>query len=69
MAVLGEKLGGGPADHSARLGVASGALFLGSSRVRPTLLVTCERLPRVMLVGFFPATCTLIQITVTLGYE
>jgi hypothetical protein len=46
MAVLGEKLGGGPADHSAGLGVVSGALFLGSSRVRPTLLVACERLPR-----------------------
>jgi hypothetical protein len=46
MAVLGEKLGGRPADHSAGLGVVSGALFLGSSRVRPTLLVACERLPR-----------------------
>jgi hypothetical protein len=46
MAVLGEKLGGGPADHSAGLGVVSGALFLRSSRVRPTLLVACERLPR-----------------------
>jgi hypothetical protein len=46
MAVLGEKLGGGPADHSAGLGVVSGALFLRSSRVRPTLLVAYERLPR-----------------------
>jgi hypothetical protein len=45
MAVLGEKLGDGPADHSAGLGVVSGALFLRSSRVRPTLLVACERLP------------------------
>jgi hypothetical protein len=45
MAVLGEKLGGGRADHSSGLGVVSGALFLGSSRVRPTLLVACERLP------------------------
>jgi hypothetical protein len=46
MAVLGEKLGGGLADHSARLGVVSGSLFLGSSRVRLMLLVACERLPR-----------------------
>jgi hypothetical protein len=46
MAVLGEKLGGGPADHSAGLGVVLGALFLRSSRVRPTLLVAYERLPR-----------------------
>jgi hypothetical protein len=30
MAVLGEKLGGGPVDHSAVLGVVSGALFLRS---------------------------------------
>jgi hypothetical protein len=44
--VLGEKLGGEPADHSTRLGVVSGALFLESSRVRPTLLMACERLPR-----------------------
>jgi hypothetical protein len=46
MAVLGEKLGGGPVDHLAKLGVVSGALFLRSSRVRPTLLLACERLPR-----------------------
>jgi hypothetical protein len=46
MVVLGEKLGGRLADHSAGLGVVSGALFLRSSRVRPTLLVACERLPR-----------------------
>jgi hypothetical protein len=46
MTVLGEKLGGRPANHSAGLGVVSGALFLGSSRVCPTLLVACERLPR-----------------------
>jgi hypothetical protein len=45
MAVLKEKLGGGPTDHSAGLEVVSGALFLGSSRVRSTLLVACERLP------------------------
>jgi hypothetical protein len=45
MAVLGEKLGGGPTDHSVEMGIVSGALFLMSSRVRPTLLVPCERLP------------------------
>jgi hypothetical protein len=45
MDVLREKLGGGHADHSAGLGVVSGAIFLGSSRVRPTTLVSCERLP------------------------
>jgi hypothetical protein len=44
--MLGKKLGGGPADHSTRLGVVSGAIFLGSSRVDPTLLMACERLPR-----------------------
>jgi hypothetical protein len=46
MIVLGEKLDGGPADHSTGLGVVLGALFLGSSRVRPTLLMACKRLPR-----------------------
>jgi hypothetical protein len=45
MAMLGKKLGGGPMDHSVGLGVVSGALFLGNSMVRPTLLVACERLP------------------------
>jgi hypothetical protein len=45
MAVLGDKLGGGPVDHSAGLGVVSGDLFLGSSRVHPMLLGACERLP------------------------
>jgi hypothetical protein len=45
MAVLREKLGGGPVDHLVGLGVVSGALFLGSSRVRPTLLMACEILP------------------------
>jgi hypothetical protein len=45
MAVLGEKLGGRPADHSAGLGVLSGVLFLESSRVCPMLLMACERLP------------------------
>jgi hypothetical protein len=45
MAVLREKLGGGPADHSAELGVVSGALFLESNRLSLTLLMACERLP------------------------
>jgi hypothetical protein len=45
MAVLREKLGGVPTDHSARLGVVSGALFLGSNRVRPMLWMACKRLP------------------------
>jgi hypothetical protein len=46
MAVLGEKLGGRPAGHLAELGVMSRALFLGSSRVHPTLLMAAEMLPR-----------------------
>jgi hypothetical protein len=46
MTVLGEKLSGGPTDHSAELGVVSRALFLGSNRVYSTLLMACERLPR-----------------------
>jgi hypothetical protein len=46
MAILGEKLGGGFADHSAGLRVVPGALFLWSSRVRPTLLMAYKRLPR-----------------------
>jgi hypothetical protein len=46
MAMLGEKLGGGPVDHSAGLRVVSRSIFLGSSRVRPTLMMACERFPR-----------------------
>jgi hypothetical protein len=46
MVVLGEKLGVGPTDHSAGLGVVLEALFLGSSRVCPMLLMACKRLPR-----------------------
>jgi hypothetical protein len=46
MVVLGEKLGGGLADQSVGLEVVSGALFLKSSRVCPTLLMACKRLPR-----------------------
>jgi hypothetical protein len=45
MTVLGKKLGGGFADHSVGLRVVPRALFLGSSRVRPTLMMACERLP------------------------
>jgi hypothetical protein len=45
MDVLGGKLDGRPADHSAELGV-SGALFLKSGRVHPTLVMASERLPR-----------------------
>jgi hypothetical protein len=47
MVILGEKLGGGPADWSAGvLRIVSGALFLGSSKVRPTLLIASARFPR-----------------------
>jgi hypothetical protein len=46
MVTLGEKLGGGPTDHSVGLGVVSGALYLKSSRVHPMLLMACERLSR-----------------------
>jgi hypothetical protein len=45
MVILGEKLGGRPMDQSARvLGIMSGALFLRSNRVRPTLVMVSERL-------------------------
>jgi hypothetical protein len=47
MVILGEKLGGGPVDLSAGvLGIVLRDLFLGSSRVHPTLLMASERLPR-----------------------
>jgi hypothetical protein len=78
MAVLGEKLSGGPVDHLARLEVWLRALFLGSSRVHPTLLMACERLPRtwtnvesihILCIRFSPVGCTSIQIAVTLIYE
>jgi hypothetical protein len=46
MVVLGEKLGGGPADRPAGvLGIVLGAIFLRSSRVHPTLLMASKRLP------------------------
>jgi hypothetical protein len=47
MVVMGEKLGDGSADQSAGvLGIMSGAFFLRSSRVCPTLLMASKRLPR-----------------------
>jgi hypothetical protein len=45
MVVLGEKLGGGPVDHSAGLGLC-GSPFFESSMVCPTLLMACKRFPR-----------------------
>jgi hypothetical protein len=46
MVVLGEKLGGGTTNWSVSvLEIVSGALFLRSSRVHPTLLMASERLP------------------------
>jgi hypothetical protein len=46
MAMLGEKLGGGPTDRPADvLRTVLGVLFLRSSRVRPTLLGQHKRLP------------------------
>jgi hypothetical protein len=46
MVVLGEKLDGEPTDQSVGvLGIVSGALFLRSSRVCPTLLMASKRLP------------------------
>jgi hypothetical protein len=66
MAMLREKLGGGLVDHSAGLGVVSGALFLGSYRVRPTLKVyaghtwTGVGSVRAVLVVFSPTGCTTI---------
>jgi hypothetical protein len=47
MVVLGEKLDGESVDWLVgMLRIVLGALFLRSSRVRPTLLGQCERLPR-----------------------
>jgi hypothetical protein len=88
--MLGKKLGDGLVDYSVGLGFVSGALFLRSSRVRPTLLMTSQKVAthvdcsqeayagctwtsvgsvHVVCIGFFPAGCTSIQITATLGYE
>jgi hypothetical protein len=36
----------GPVDHSVGLRGGVRSTFLGSSSIRPTLLMTCERLPR-----------------------
>jgi hypothetical protein len=45
MDIRGEKLGGGPANRPVdMLGIMTGALFLRSSRVRPTMLVQHEKL-------------------------
>jgi hypothetical protein len=46
MAMLGEKLGGGLVDHSVGVEIMSGTLFLESTTVRSTQLMTRERLPR-----------------------
>jgi hypothetical protein len=46
MAVLGEKLRWVPRATQSGWDVESGALFLGSSSIRPTLSMTYERLPR-----------------------
>jgi hypothetical protein len=47
MILLGEKLGDGHADQSPDvLRIVSGGFFLGSSRVRPTLLGWRVRLPQ-----------------------
>jgi hypothetical protein len=47
MVVMGDKLGGGPADQLASvLRIVSRVLFLKSSRFHPTLLGQRERLPR-----------------------
>jgi hypothetical protein len=43
---VGRETGWWTCGSLSRAGVVSGALFLGSSRVGPTLLVACERLPR-----------------------
>jgi hypothetical protein len=46
MAIRREKLGGGPTDWLASVwGIVSGALFLRSNKVHPTLLGQRERLP------------------------
>jgi hypothetical protein len=46
MTVRGEKLGGEPMDQSVgELEIVSGAIFLWSSKVHPTLLGQHERLP------------------------
>jgi hypothetical protein len=60
MVILGEKLGGEPTDHSAGLWVVSEALFLGSSRVHPMLLMAYKRLPR---------TCTVRMKRMWTGIE
>jgi hypothetical protein len=69
-------------DHSVGLRGGVGSTFSWEQCIRPTLLMTHERVPRMgttcrkrtlgvrgMLVGFSPVGCTSIQIAVTLGYE
>jgi hypothetical protein len=63
MVVLGEKLGRGPADRSAgALGIVSGALFLRSSRVHPTLMIASKRLP-CMLTAYRKGMCGIRGLT------
>jgi hypothetical protein len=63
MVVLGEKPGDRLADWSAdMLEIVLGALFLGSSRVRPTLLMASERLPR-MWIAHRKHTCVIRGLT------
>jgi hypothetical protein len=50
MVVLGEKLSGLSMDRSTGvLGIVLGDLFLRRNRVRPTLLMASERLPRMRI--------------------
>jgi hypothetical protein len=89
MAMLEEKLMRVPWATYLGYEVKSGALFLESSSIRPTLLMTHERLLYAVHVRYVwprairglsvecvwrvdqvsPTGCTLIRITVTLGYE
>jgi hypothetical protein len=50
LAVLGEKLGRVPWSTQTNWEVELGSLFLRSISIRPTLLITCERLPRMRTV-------------------
>jgi hypothetical protein len=59
-------------------GLCREPFFVESSRVRPTMLMACERLPPmwtgvgsvyVMCIRFSPVGCISIQITATAKYE